>query len=340
MATALSVPPPSVPPGRYLVTGASGFIGRCVARRLLDAGCEVVAADVVPPPTIPPGMDFVRLDLRDRATVRAAVRASKATRLVHLAAKVGDFGPDADFEALNVTGVEWLLDAALDAGFAHTVHVSSIVVLWQDAGAHADERAPIVTAGPAYTSTKARGELAARAFQARGLPVTVVRPGDVYGIGSVPWVLRPLELLRRRQMVLIDGGRGHFAHVHVENLVDAFVRVFATEEAKGEVFVVTDGDDHMTMGEYFGRLADAVGLPPPRVSLPRGVATLLAGALEAGARLVGATPPFTPAAVQYVSRHGSFDTRKARERLGWLPRVSMEEGLREIGRHYRQAALR
>ena len=329
-----SMPPPPPPPGRYLVTGAGGFIGAHLVRRLAAADCEVVALDLARPAGLPDGVTFAPCDLRDRTAVRRAVAASGATRAVHLAAKVGDWGPAAEFEALNVTAVGWVLDALAEAGCEHAIHVSSIAVFGQHAGALATEGAPLVTEGPAYSATKARGELVARRLQAQGAPVTVVRPGDVYGVGSVPWVVRPIELLRRRQMVLVEGGRGHFAHLHVDNLVDGFMQVFATPAAKGETFVLTDGDRHMTMGEYFGRLADAVGLSPPRVSLPRPAALALAAALEAGARITGTTPPFTRAAVDFVLRTGSFDTRKACDALRWAPRVTLEEGLREIGRHY------
>lgn len=329
-----SIPPPPPPPGRYLVTGAGGFIGSHLVRRLVEAGCEVVAAGLSLPSALPAGVAFARCDLRDRTSLRRAVESSGATRAVHLAAKVGDWGPAEEFEALNVTGVQWVLEALRDAGFEHIIHVSSIAVFGQDAGAMATEGAKVITEGPDYTVTKARGELVARKFQLEGVPVTVVRPGDVYGIGSVPWVERPIELLRKRQLLLVDGGRGHFAHLHVENLIDGFVRIFATPSSKGEVFVMTDGDHHMTMGEYFGRLADAVGLKPPALSLPKGAAKVLAGAIEAGARLTGTTPPFSRAAIDFVSRTGSFDIRKAREALHWTPRVTLEEGLREIGRHY------
>ena len=140
-------------------------------------------------------------------------------------------------------------------------------------------------------------------------------------------------------MVLVEGGRGHFAHVHVDNLIDAFARVFATPAAKGETFVVTDGDHHMTMGEYFGRLAAAVGLDPPRVSLPRSAALALGAVFEASARLTGRAPTFTRVAVDYLLRSGSFDGRKARDALRWTPRVTVEEGLREIGRHYGRLVL-
>lgn len=333
--TASTLPPPPLS-GRYFVTGAGGFVGGYLVRRLLDAGCEVVAADVSAPSELPAGAVFAPCDLRDRDSVRRAVRGSGATRAVHLAAKVGDQGLDADFEAVNVTGTEWALAELVDAGFDHVIHVSTIAVHGQAAGDRATEGARVVTEGPAYSATKARGELVARRMQAEGAPVTILRPGDVYGVGSVPWVIRPIELLRKRQLVLVDGGRGHFAHLHVQNLVDAFVQVFSSPGSRGEVFLLTDGDAHMTMGEYFGRLADAVGLAPPSISLPRVAAKALARTLEAGARVAGRPAPFTRAAVDYVSRAGSFDTRKAREVLGFTPRVTLEEGLREIGRRYRK----
>jgi len=255
---------------------------------------------------------------------------------VHLAAKVGDRGPPADVEAVNVTGTEWVLDALLGAGFEHVVHVSTIAVHGQSAGDRATEGARIVTDGPPYSASKARGELIARKRQAAGAPVTVVRPGDVYGIGSVAWVERPIELMRKRQMVLVDGGRGHFAHLHVDNLIDALSLVFAVPAARGETYLLTDDHTTMTFSEYFGRLADAVGLAPPTVSLPRYAARALGKTLEAGARLTGTNAPFTAATVDYVLRTGSFDCRKAREALSWSPRVTLETGLREIGRRYRR----
>lgn len=329
-----SSPPPPLLEGRYFVTGAGGFIGSHLVRRLVAAGCEVVAAGVNRPAGLPAEATFARCDLRDRGSVERAVKESGATRAVHLAAKVGDWGPLADYEAVNVTGTGWVLDALLAAGFEHVVHVSSISVHGHDAGQRATEGARIVTEGDPYSVTKARAELAVKKQQAAGAPVTVVRPGDVFGVGSVPWVERPIELLRKRQMVLVDGGRGHFAHLHVENLVDALSLVFATPSTRGETYVLTDGDMSMTMGEYFGRLADAVGLAPPSVSLPKVAAKALAKTLEAGARLTGRAPPFTAASIDFVSRTGTFDTRKAREALSWSPRVTLESALREIGRRY------
>jgi len=333
------MPFPSDPPkGGYVVTGAGGFIASHLIRRLLHAGCEVIAADLTPPALLPRGVSYVRLDLRDRASVRRALTGLRPDYAVHLAAKVGDWGSRADFEAINVGGTRALLDAVCDAGVKRAVHVSSIAAMGLDAGAAADETADPIGAGDAYSDTKAAGERAARELIAKGAPITVIRPGDVYGVGCVPWVRRPIELLRTGRMVLVDGGRGHFAHVHVENLLDGMFLALDAERARGEVFIITDDAD-CTVGEYFTRLADVCALPRPRRSLPRRAALALATGFELAARATGKAPPFSRAAIGYVTRRGGFSIAKARAALGYAPRVSLDEGLREVGLRYRGEAL-
>jgi len=327
--------PISPPPGRYLLTGASGFVGTHLLARLLDAGCDVLCLDRQPPRVIPPGARYVQCDLSDRASVRTALEGERADYAVHLAAKVGDWGPREDYEAINVHGTRWALDAALGAGVHSVVHLSSIAAMGLDAGDRADEAVLPIVHGEPYSATKASGERVARELQAAGAPVVIVRPGDVYGVGSVPWVVRPVELLRTGKLVLIDGGHGHFAHTQVDNLLDGLLLALGNPAARGETFIVTDDDAHCTMGTYFRRLAEAVGAPPPRVSLPAVIARGLAGALELGARLTHTTPPFTRVSVDFMRRHGSFSITKARSVLGYVPRVDLDAGLAIIARHYR-----
>ncbi len=329
--------PPPPPAGRYAVTGAGGFIGGRLLRRLAEAGCEALALDVAAPPSVAPGHRFERCDLRDAAATRRALEAFAPDFVVHLAARVGDWGSFADFEAINVTGARHTLEAAVTAKARRVVHVSSIAAMGLDAGAVADESVGPFAAGDPYSATKGAGEMVAREFQRAGAPVVVVRPGDVYGVGSVPWVERPVALMRARQMVLVEGGRGHFAHVHVDNLVDAFLLALDRDNAVGETFIVTDGDTQCTIGDYFRRLADAAGVAPPARSAPRFAARALAAAMEAAARVTGKPPAFTRAAVDFVLRRGSFSIEKARAALGWAPRVTFDEGLTEIRAHYRGA---
>ncbi len=322
-------------PGRYLLTGGAGFIGSHLTRRLLDAGCEVTHLDVLPPAVIPEGVRYLRCDLRDRAATLAAIPTGSVDYAVHLAARVGDWGTFADFEGINVTGTRHTLEALTAAGARRVVHVSSIAAMGLDAGEVADERVGPFASGDPYSATKGAGEMVAKEFQRDGGRVVIARPGDVYGVGSVPWVVRPVELMRKGQMLLIEGGRGHFAHVHVENLVDGFLLALSKDRAAGETFIFTDGDSHCTIGEYFTRLADAAGVPRPTRSVPRSVARAVALALETVARVTGKAPPFTRSAVDFTLRRGSFRIEKARDLLGWAPRVSFEEGLAAIAAHYK-----
>ncbi len=332
---------PSVPEGRYLVTGASGFVGRHLLRRLVDAGQPVVALDRPgAPPPLPFGLPahrlvtpvFVELD-RPRA-VDACLAAERFDFVVHLAAKVGDWGLAADFERANVAGTRSALEAATRSGAKAVLHVSSIAAMGFAPGANAGrDTAPVGDPHDPYSRTKAEGEQVARELQSAGAPVVIVRPGDVFGPGSEPWVERPLRMLAKRQMLLVDGGRGHFAHVWIDNLLDGVLLALGTPAALGRTYVLTDAEQHTTMGAYFTRLAELAGLPPPRVALPRAFALGLARGLEASARAVGFVPPITRTAVRFVTKRCSYRIDEARAELGYEPRVSYEAALTLLGEH-------
>jgi nucleoside-diphosphate-sugar epimerase len=326
--------------GRVLVTGIGGFIAGHLAARLFDDGCEIVGLDR---PGAPEGRAHrlaregrgklvpVSADIERGDAVRACLAGERLDYAVHLAAKVGDWGDPAEFDRINVDGTAHVLEAALEAGAKAVVHVSSIAAMGFDPGLGAGpEVPPQITCEDAYSRTKALGEVVARRHQATGAPVIVIRPGDVYGPGCEPWVNRPLRMMRSHQMLLVDGGRGHFAHVWVEHLVDAFVRALATEEARGRVYVVTDREQSTTMGSYFTALARACGAPAPRISLPRAAALPLAAGLEHVASLAGFVPPFTRSAVKFVTKHGSYSIDAAERDLGYAPWMSLDDGIARI----------
>jgi nucleoside-diphosphate-sugar epimerase len=146
---------PRPPEGSFLLTGAGGFIGAHLTRRLLEAGREVILADLTPPATLPAGAQYVRIDLRDKGSVRQGLQGLRPTWAVHLAAKVGDWGPRADFESVNVTGARALLEGVCERGVTRAVHISSIAAMGLDAGPRADASAPPVGAGDAYLSVAA-----------------------------------------------------------------------------------------------------------------------------------------------------------------------------------------
>jgi nucleoside-diphosphate-sugar epimerase len=322
-------PPP--PPGTYFITGASGFIGTHLTRRLVAAGCHVVAADQRPPSEPAEGsVTRVACDITDRASVERALATRPIDYAVHLAARVGDWGDRREFERVNVDGTRNVLEGFTQAGVKRAMHISSIAVMGFEPGLDANEELPPLPDLDLYSGTKAAGELVAKEIQGRGAPLVIVRPGDVYGPGSEPWVLRPVRMMRSHQMFLIDGGTGHFGHVYVDNLIDGMLLALTKEVAVGRTYILTDTEQRTTFGEYFRRLAEATGAPVPRLALPRSAALLLARGFEVAADRFGFAPQITETAVNFVTKHCSYSIVRARRELGYAPRVNLAEGLRRI----------
>jgi nucleoside-diphosphate-sugar epimerase len=201
------------------------------------------------------------------------------------------------------------------------VHVSSVAAWGYEFSRDVAEDAPTRRTGAPYVDTKAASDDLARR---RG--ATVIRPGDVYGPGSVPWVIRPIETMRARLFTLPGRGDGLMTPVYVDDLVDAIVRaVRAPEAAAGVGLAVHDGRP-VPAREFFAhhaRMLGCSGVP----TAPRPLVAAGAWAVETLARVRGRTPPLSRQAVQYVSRRAAYPNDRARELLGWTPRVTLDEGM-------------
>lgn len=326
-----------------LVTGASGFIGRHLARRLLAQGRRVRLLCRAPSvakldPAARAAAEVVEGDLRDAGSLRRAARG--AGRIFHCAGHVSDWGQADEFVAANVAGTERLLDAARLERVGRFVHLSSIAVFGVPSPARFDDASPYGAGRDPYSRTKIAGEKAAlRAHREQGLAVTVLRPAVVYGpLGT--WAEEPVAMMRQGRMFLLGGGRGTCHPCYVENLLDAMILAADHPAALGNAYIVAD-DEPISFAEFFNHLARAAGQPPVRRSLPTPAARAVAIALEATARLARARarPLLTHAAIDMVTARSQMSMRKIRDELGFRPRYTVAAAMAEMTAWFTTGAL-
>jgi nucleoside-diphosphate-sugar epimerase len=319
---------------RCLVTGATGFIGGHVARRLVRDGHQVRCL-------VRAGSDTSRLDDLGVELVVGDVTSAPGLRrttegcdaVVHCAALVSDWATVQEIARVNVGGTRNLIEACVDASVRRFVHLSSTDVYGHPGGAAIDETQVPARFANWYAQTKLEAEAqVALAGRAGSLETVVLRPATVYGPGSTEVVGEIARAIRRGNMVLVGGGRVVAGLCYVENLVDAVVLALTHEAAPGQAFNVTDGLA-VTWKEFTGGLAAGLGCAPVRWSLPYRLAYGLGLSLEHGYRLLRRTTGLTTApllsrqAVHVLGRDQDFSNGKARALLGWEPRVDYAAGL-------------
>lgn len=315
---------------KILVTGANGFVGKMVCAELLARGFAVTAAVRSVPDGAnahSAGLRFIGVGNIDAGTDWTAALAG-CSSVIHLAARAHILHDDvadplAAFRATNVAGTVQLARAAAHAGVTRIVFVSSIGVNGnQNQQAFTENDVPMPA--EAYAVSKLEAELALRAEAARSaMELVIVRPPLVYGPDCPGNFLRLLKLLSSGLPLPFSSLRNKRSFIGVWNLADFLATCVVHEQAAGEVFLVSDMED-VTLPGLLRGLAHGMNLRPRLFSFPAAWLARLAGMAGKGAmydKLAGAL---------------TVDARHARTRLGWVPPVSLAEGLQRTGRWYVQ----
>jgi nucleoside-diphosphate-sugar epimerase len=313
------------------VTGATGFIGGPLVKRLLAGGASVRVlarpsqrADQLETT----GAQVVRGDLRDAAAISRAVE--KADVVFHIAAKVNPPGGKSDFFETNVGGTESVLKASLERGAGKVIYLSSISVygLVRE-GEQIDEEVgfdPMPQSRDFYAQSKiAADELASSFSQKTGLPVAIVRPGLIYGPGR-PLPLGLLGFSVGGTSVVFGKPSIRVPLNYTENLLDAMQAASQIRHEGLRQYIVVD-DDELTLGQYHAVLSEfekkrIVYFPslPLRGGIPIAEAVL---------RLL----PLNPSAgaslhqVRRAMQNRCYVTRRIREETGWAPRVALRDAV-------------
>ncbi len=312
-----------------LITGATGFLGghlaeacrqrgwrvRALARASSDTallekiGAEVVRGDLSEPATLPPSMEGVEV-------------------VFHAAAKVGDWGPVEGYRTANVGGTRHLLEACKGRGLQRFIHFSSLGVYAarHHHGTTEDEPLPERHID-GYTQSKVEAERLALTF-GQDVPVTVLRPGFIYGPRDRTVLPKLVENLKKGIVRYLGDGTQALNTIYVGNLVQAAFLPLEHPESVGRVYNLTDGEP-VSKRRFIEGVADGLKVPRPAGSVPLWVARLAAWAMESVSRAIGTTEPprLTQARLKFLGLNLDFSIERARKELGYAPATTFEEGL-------------
>jgi nucleoside-diphosphate-sugar epimerase len=314
------------------VTGATGFIGGHVARKLRQRGDDVVALVRSPGKASElsdQGCELVEGDLSNEDAIRKGVEGCDAVFHVGAVYKVGI--PKSEQEPMwdaNVAGTERVLDAAHDAGVKRTVYVSTVNVFGNTKGEVVDESYRRDEADgflSCYDETKYRAHLVAEDRIAKGHPIVVVQPGGVYGPNDHSELGNMIDQARTGKLRMKMFPEAGFMLVHVEDVADGIL--LAHDKGKiGESYVLAG--ERSRMGELVDRVCEISDRNPPRATLPGTLIKLSAPLGPVVGPLMG-FPPNLRELVK-VSDGVTYWAKddKARRELGFAPR-DLDTGLKQ-----------
>ena len=322
---------------RVALTGASGYTGGRLLAALRERGDEVTVLVRAPSTT-----DAIRTrassvvegDLADAGAVERLVAGQDA--VLHVAAVYRTAGhPDDYYREVNVRGTGRLLEAAARHGVRRFVHTSTVGVHGHVANPPADESAPLAP-GDIYQETKAEAEAMAFDYhRRRGVPVTVVRPGAIYGPGETR-LLKLFRAIARGRYAIVGTGRTFYHPVYIDDLVAGFLLALDRDQAVGEAFLIC-GPSYVSQQDLAALVAKHTGGRVLPFRVPARPIQWAGDLVEAVCVPLGIEPPLHRRRVDFWTKSRAFTIEKARRLLGYDPKVGLDEGIARTAAWYRAA---
>ena len=319
-----------------LVTGATGFTGGHLLRRLVGEGGSVRAFVRRPEALHPGAADIAVGDVRDARACNDAARG--VDTVYHLAASYREAGIGAAaHSAINLQGTVNLFSAAHTAGVRRFVFCSTVGVHGEIRGRAADEDAPFAPADP-YQASKCEAEKYLRAQEpASAMEIVIVRPSGIYGPGDMR-LLKFFRLIARGRSLMIGTGLPRYHLTHIDDLVEGILKCGRLSAAAGETFILA-GPEAPTLNEWAAVVAEVLGASPPRVHIPVWPFLAAASVVERVCLPLGLTPPIFRRRMDFFTKNREFSIEKARRVLGFEPRIGVREGMAMTAQWYRSHGL-
>lgn len=310
-----------------VVTGATGFLGSSLARRLLSRGVTVRVLARSPARArhlANAGAQVMIGEITDERAMASAVEGAGV--VYHLAGRLLAPGvPAAEYRRTHVDGTTLLLRRArAEVSIRRLVHCSTTGVLGTTGEHPADEGAPMRPTN-VYEATKVEAELAVRAASCEGVPAVIARPGLVYGPGDLHLLPFFRSVLGKRFRPI--GRQAVWLHpIYIDDLVDGLSRCAEYPGAPGECFHLA-GPQPVSLSELAQAIARAGGTRLPPGHIPIGVAHAAAAAGDRLPRSLRRRAPLTRTRLAFLTNSRMYDVTKARRQLGFAARTDLATGV-------------
>lgn len=267
---------------------------------------------------------------------RSLDEATKGIDIVyHIAAAYRiEFADQRKFWEVNAEGTRRLLDASVRAGVRRFVHCSTVGVHGEIAHPPANETAPFAP-GDAYQESKVEGERIAQQYMREGrIPLTIFRPTGIYGPGDTRF-LKLFRAIKKKRFVMLGGGDVLYHLTYIDDLLDGIILCGTVDQAVGNVYILA-GESYVSLKELVAIISDAVGVARPGLQLPLFAAYVAAYACESIYKPFGIPPPLYRRRLDFFAKTRAFDISRAKQELGYQPRVDLVTGVRRTARWYEE----
>lgn len=317
------------------VTGATGFLGQHICQRLLSEGYTVsILARDESKASMYQGKvaKTIIADIADKQAIASLIEGVDA--VIHL---VSNFrtasGPAESYHHINVDGTAAVLEAAQEAKVKRLIHCSTIGVHGSVKNSPANEESPY-NPGDLYQETKVISEkMVSDAVGKTAMEIVIIRPCSIYGPGDMR-MLKMFKMLMKRAFLLIGPCQENFHAVYVDDLVDGFMLALETPDIDGETFIL-GGERYLPLTDYIHEVAEAIGAKPPILKFPYWFFYSAAVLCESICVPLRIEPPLHRRRVRFYKNNRAFTIDKAKNRLGYKPKMGLLEGMKITAKWYR-----
>jgi nucleoside-diphosphate-sugar epimerase len=320
-----------------LVTGATGFLGSALTTELVrrQEQVRILARDEQRAHAqFGDAVEIVCGEITDAGQVRHTVEGVEV--IYHLAGHLyHPATPTEVYRQTHVEGTRILLEVCQNQPrLQRILHCSTTGVYGVTGKVPVAEDAPFAPTNP-YEATKLEGELLAlRAYREQGLPVSVVRPGLVYGPGDLH-LLGFFSAINKGLFRVIAGGDAMFHPIYIDDLIAAFLLCAERSEVPGRCYNLA-GERAVTVRELAGSIARALGKDLPETSIPLWLANLAADLFALIPGLRGEKAPLTRSRIDFLTHSRVYETSRTRAELGFQAQIKLAEGLQRTVLWYRK----